>query len=265
MAPESLTHHRFSLASDVWSYGVLICEVLSYGATPFAGVELGALPELLAGGGRLSQPAACPVRWHRELLAPCWATDPAARPTAGELVGVVMRLASTAPAAEPRDLGAALALLEAEAAGRPSAAAARLAAGRPHTPPVPASRPRRSTQWAAAVAPVRAASGPAALLQHCVYAAPGADDPAAQPLRRPTLFAEPPPPAPMAAAVVPAASPAAAAPAAAAEDDDIDLDAVLLYTHVSAEPATPRAERKGSALSQRRASLEQAGARTVSG
>ncbi|XP_068675220.1 uncharacterized protein [Montipora foliosa] len=35
LAPECLTNHRFSTASDVWAFGVVMYEVLTYGCTPY--------------------------------------------------------------------------------------------------------------------------------------------------------------------------------------------------------------------------------------
>ena len=34
-APECLMNHRFSTASDVWAFGVVMYEVLTYGYTPY--------------------------------------------------------------------------------------------------------------------------------------------------------------------------------------------------------------------------------------
>ena len=34
-APESLSEHRYSTASDVWAFGMLMYEVLTYGCRPY--------------------------------------------------------------------------------------------------------------------------------------------------------------------------------------------------------------------------------------
>ena len=37
-APESLMYHHFSTASDVYGFGMLVYEVLTYGCTPYRNV-----------------------------------------------------------------------------------------------------------------------------------------------------------------------------------------------------------------------------------
>ncbi|XP_026894130.1 tyrosine-protein kinase JAK3 [Acinonyx jubatus] len=93
-APESLSDNIFSRQSDVWSFGVVLYELFTYGnknCSPSAeflrmmGWErdvpaLCRLLELLAEGQRLPVPPACPGEVH-ELMKLCWAPSPQDRPT----------------------------------------------------------------------------------------------------------------------------------------------------------------------------------------
>ena len=60
MSPESLRDHLYTSKSDVWSYGVLLWEMVTLGAAPYPAVPPERLIPLLAAGYRMNQPADCP-------------------------------------------------------------------------------------------------------------------------------------------------------------------------------------------------------------
>ncbi|KAL6087567.1 hypothetical protein STEG23_001774 [Scotinomys teguina] len=85
MALESLQTYRFTTKSDVWSFGVLLWELLTRGAPPYPHINPFDLTYFLAQGRRLPQPEYCPNSLYRVMLQ-CWEADPAARPTFRALV-----------------------------------------------------------------------------------------------------------------------------------------------------------------------------------
>ena len=52
-APEGLAYNKFSTKSDVWSYGVLLWELATYGMSPYPGVELTDVYHMLESGYRM--------------------------------------------------------------------------------------------------------------------------------------------------------------------------------------------------------------------
>ncbi|XP_069331822.1 macrophage-stimulating protein receptor isoform X4 [Eulemur rufifrons] len=93
MALESLQTYRFTTKSDVWSFGVLLWELLTRGAPPYPHIDPFDLTHFLTQGRRLPQPEYCPNSLY-QVMQRCWEADPAARPTFGALVGEVERIVS---------------------------------------------------------------------------------------------------------------------------------------------------------------------------
>uniref|UniRef100_A0A0P4W3D2 mitogen-activated protein kinase kinase kinase n=1 Tax=Scylla olivacea TaxID=85551 RepID=A0A0P4W3D2_SCYOL len=80
MAPEVIKTSTFSKASDVWSYGVLLWELLT-GESPYKGIDTLAIAYGVAMNKLwLHIPATVPEAW-RKLMKSCWELDPHARPT----------------------------------------------------------------------------------------------------------------------------------------------------------------------------------------
>ncbi|XP_014647774.1 PREDICTED: macrophage-stimulating protein receptor isoform X2 [Ceratotherium simum simum] len=91
MALESLQTYKFTTKSDVWSFGVLLWELLTRGAPPYPHIDPFDLTHFLAQGRRLPQPEYCPNSLYA-VMQHCWAADPEARPTFGMLAGEVERV-----------------------------------------------------------------------------------------------------------------------------------------------------------------------------
>jgi serine/threonine protein kinase len=64
-------YRKFSEASDVWSYGVTLWEIFSFGLAPRLG-EINELPRLIHQGHRLTMPKNCPKPVYELMLYKCW-------------------------------------------------------------------------------------------------------------------------------------------------------------------------------------------------
>ncbi|XP_044295194.1 tyrosine-protein kinase ABL2 isoform X2 [Varanus komodoensis] len=82
-APESLAYNTFSIKSDVWAFGVLLWEIATYGMSPYPGIDLSQVYDLLEKGYRMEQPEGCPPKVY-ELMRACWKWNPLDRPSFSE-------------------------------------------------------------------------------------------------------------------------------------------------------------------------------------
>uniref|UniRef100_A0A7N5ZYH5 Tyrosine-protein kinase n=1 Tax=Anabas testudineus TaxID=64144 RepID=A0A7N5ZYH5_ANATE len=79
-APEALKKEKFSTKSDVWSYGVLLWEIFSYGRQPYPKMSLVEVKEKVQKGYRMDAPEDCPPGVY-SIMRVCWEEDPRKRPT----------------------------------------------------------------------------------------------------------------------------------------------------------------------------------------
>ena len=78
-APEAVLHHQFSIASDVWSFGILMWEMWSYGAMPYKGWTNDVVMAHVTKEYRMPAPKNCP-QFIYGLMLECWNEDAGERP-----------------------------------------------------------------------------------------------------------------------------------------------------------------------------------------
>ncbi|XP_076869572.1 vascular endothelial growth factor receptor 1 isoform X2 [Brachyhypopomus gauderio] len=89
MSPESIFDKVFTTQSDVWSYGVLLWEIFSLGASPYPGLSMDEeFCHRLKQGTRMRAPEYSTPEIYSTMLG-CWEKNPADRPTFSELVGTL--------------------------------------------------------------------------------------------------------------------------------------------------------------------------------
>ena len=79
-APEALFRHHFTIKSDVWSFGILLYELITYGSFPYPGMNNTEVVEKLKTGYRMPCLMGCPQQLYK-IMGECWRNEAASRPT----------------------------------------------------------------------------------------------------------------------------------------------------------------------------------------
>uniref|UniRef100_A0A8C6XBE0 receptor protein-tyrosine kinase n=1 Tax=Naja naja TaxID=35670 RepID=A0A8C6XBE0_NAJNA len=86
MAPETIFDRVYTIQSDVWSFGVLLWEIFSLGASPYPGVKIDEdFCRRLKEGTRMRPPDYTTPEMYQTMLD-CWHGEPKQRPTFSDLV-----------------------------------------------------------------------------------------------------------------------------------------------------------------------------------
>lgn len=79
-APEAAKNNAFTIKSDVWSFGVLLFELITYGRlSPYPGMTNSQVMKQVQQGYRMPQPMDCPSKLYAIMLS-CWKEEPKVRP-----------------------------------------------------------------------------------------------------------------------------------------------------------------------------------------
>ncbi|KAM4030986.1 protein-tyrosine kinase 6 [Anomaloglossus baeobatrachus] len=95
-APEALAYGKYTLKSDVWSYGVLLYEIMSRGIIPYTGIANSELLRYLKQGKRLEAPQNCSDKIYKVMMD-CWQENPLKRPMFSHLKISIDNLANYEP------------------------------------------------------------------------------------------------------------------------------------------------------------------------
>ena len=91
MPPESLLYGRFTIKSDVWSYGVLMWEVFTFATQPYCGASNQEVIDNIRELVLLECPLLCTEEMY-DVMLECWQKMPTKRPLIGEILQLLERL-----------------------------------------------------------------------------------------------------------------------------------------------------------------------------
>jgi len=89
MAPEAIKNHQYSTLTDIWSFGIVIWEIITCGETPHAGTD--SVEATIQIRDNFLTPPVPPDTdpTLAVLMKQCWYKDPDMRPTAKDIVDIV--------------------------------------------------------------------------------------------------------------------------------------------------------------------------------
>uniref|UniRef100_A0A915KY08 Protein kinase domain-containing protein n=1 Tax=Romanomermis culicivorax TaxID=13658 RepID=A0A915KY08_ROMCU len=86
MPPETLANHVFALKSQVWSFGIVVWEIVTLGGLPYNYLDHRSIMIQIPGGLRLSKPSSCGHKLYEFLFNKIWNPDADARPNFAEIL-----------------------------------------------------------------------------------------------------------------------------------------------------------------------------------
>ncbi|XP_029907590.1 ephrin type-A receptor 2a [Myripristis murdjan] len=90
-APEAIAYRKFTSASDVWSFGIVMWEVMAFGERPYWDMSNHEVMKAINEAFRLPAPMDCPSAVY-QLMLQCWLHDRSKRPRFTDIVNILDKL-----------------------------------------------------------------------------------------------------------------------------------------------------------------------------
>ncbi|XP_061573421.1 high affinity nerve growth factor receptor [Cololabis saira] len=96
MPPESIMYRKFTTESDIWSFGVVLWEIFTYGKQPWYQLSNSEAIECITQGRELERPRTCPKEVH-QLMQGCWQREPQQRTVIKDIHNRLLALVKNPP------------------------------------------------------------------------------------------------------------------------------------------------------------------------
>ncbi|XP_044294867.1 NT-3 growth factor receptor isoform X2 [Varanus komodoensis] len=96
MPPESIMYRKFTTESDVWSFGVILWEIFTYGKQPWFQLSNTEVIECITQGRVLERPRVCPKEVY-DIMLGCWQREPQQRLNIKEIYKILHTLGKATP------------------------------------------------------------------------------------------------------------------------------------------------------------------------
>uniref|UniRef100_A0A8C4HV08 Tyrosine-protein kinase receptor n=1 Tax=Dicentrarchus labrax TaxID=13489 RepID=A0A8C4HV08_DICLA len=96
MPPESIMYRKFSTESDVWSFGVILWEIFTYGKQPWFQLGNNEVIECITQGRVLERPRICPKEVY-DIMLGCWQREPQQRLNIKDIQKVLFAMGKATP------------------------------------------------------------------------------------------------------------------------------------------------------------------------
>ncbi|NXD74036.1 NTRK1 factor, partial [Eolophus roseicapillus] len=96
MPPESILYRKFTTESDIWSFGVVLWEIFTYGKQPWYQLSNTEAIECITQGRELERPRTCPSEVY-SIMQSCWQREPQQRRPIKDIHSHLQALVKTPP------------------------------------------------------------------------------------------------------------------------------------------------------------------------